>query len=308
MRVANPGCYPTGFILAVRPLIEAGVLNPAARLTVNAVSGYSGGGKALIEEYKSLPSPERGNDTARPLAIYGLDSRHKHLSEMQLFSCLEHPPLFVPAVLPAYCGMMVSTPVPISAFTIGTTPKEVFDIWNDHYADSPMVEHPRLARPQPVARRSISGSGRDLRSKLDSTAGVRGRRDRPGAFCQARQSRQGSGWKRRSMSEPHVGICGNRRTLRLNPELVDSHCHLDQLPDPPAVVREAQARAVSRIVAVSESADSMRAVLGLKQNLGATILAALGMHPAWITQHSEAEIEAGLEYLSAHPSRSGRSR
>ena len=86
----------------------------------------------------------------------------------------------------------------------------------------------------------------------------------------------------------------------MNPELVDSHCHLDQLPDPPAVVREAQARAVSRIVAVSESADSMRAVLGLKQNLGATILAALGMHPAWITQHSEAEIEAGLEYLSAH--------
>ena len=150
MRVANPGCYPTGFILAVRPLIEAGVLNPAARLTVNAVSGYSGGGKALIEEYKSLPSPERGNDTARPLAIYGLDSRHKHLSEMQLFSCLEHPPLFVPAVLPAYCGMMVSTPVPISAFTIGTTPKEVFDIWNDHYADSPMVELHDSRDPSPL--------------------------------------------------------------------------------------------------------------------------------------------------------------
>ena len=140
MRVANPGCYPTGFILAVRPLIEGGVLDPAARLTVNAVSGYSGGGRELIEEYASLPSPDREADFARPLAVYGLDSRHKHLSEMQLFSRLEHPPLFVPAVVPTYCGMMVSTPVPISAFTNGTTPKEVFDIWNDHYADSPMVE------------------------------------------------------------------------------------------------------------------------------------------------------------------------
>ncbi len=139
-RVANPGCYPTGFILAVRPLIDGEVLDPAARLTVNAVSGYSGGGKALIDAYASLPSPERGADAARPLAIYGLDSRHKHLSEMQLFSRLDHPPLFVPAVVPAYSGMMVSTPVPISAFTDGSTPESVFDIWNDHYADSPMVE------------------------------------------------------------------------------------------------------------------------------------------------------------------------
>ena len=84
------------------------------------------------------------------------------------------------------------------------------------------------------------------------------------------------------------------------PELVDSHCHLDQLQDPPAAILEAQRRAVSRIVAVSESAESMRAVLGLKQDLGATVLAALGMHPVWITQHSEAEVEAGLEYLSGH--------
>jgi TatD DNase family protein len=86
----------------------------------------------------------------------------------------------------------------------------------------------------------------------------------------------------------------------LNPELVDSHCHLDQLPDPAAAIQEAKARAVSRIVAVSESADSMPAVLELKQNLGPSVLAALGMHPAWITQYSEAEIEAGLEYLSGH--------
>lgn len=140
MRVANPGCYPTGFILAVRPLIEDGALSPAARLTVNAVSGYSGGGKALIEAYTALPSPDRGADTPRPLAIYGLDGRHKHLSEMQQFSLLEHPPLFVPAVVPAYCGMMVSTPVPKSAFANDGTPKAVFDLWNDHYSDSPMVE------------------------------------------------------------------------------------------------------------------------------------------------------------------------
>ena len=140
IRVANPGCYPTGFILAVRPLIEVGVLDPAARLTVNAVSGYSGGGKSLIESYTSLPALESGADAARPLAIYGLDDRHKHLSEMQLFSRLQHPPLFVPAVAPAYCGMIVSTPVPRSAFKNGSTPQDVFDIWAEQYADSPMVK------------------------------------------------------------------------------------------------------------------------------------------------------------------------
>jgi N-acetyl-gamma-glutamyl-phosphate reductase len=115
-------------------------LDPSTPLTVNAVSGYSGGGKALIESYASLPAPQQGADAARPLAIYGLDSRHKHLAEMQLFSLLEHPPLFVPAVAPAYCGMIVSTPVPRAAFKNGATAREVFDIWADQYADSPMVE------------------------------------------------------------------------------------------------------------------------------------------------------------------------
>ena len=86
----------------------------------------------------------------------------------------------------------------------------------------------------------------------------------------------------------------------MNPELVDSHCHLDQLSDSSTAIQEAQTRAVSRLVAVSESADSMPAVLALKQNHRATVLAALGMHPAWITQHGKAEVEGGLEYLSLH--------
>ena len=89
----------------------------------------------------------------------------------------------------------------------------------------------------------------------------------------------------------------------MNPELVDSHCHLDQLSDSSTAIQEAQTRAVSRLVAVSESADSMPAVLALKQNHRATVLAALGMHPAWITQHGKAEVEGGLEYLSLHLAR-----
>ena len=85
-RVANPGCYPVGFILAVRPLIEAGILDPATQLTINAVSGYSGGGRKMIQSYDSAPAAERAGDAGVPLALYGLTSRHKHLPEMRQFS------------------------------------------------------------------------------------------------------------------------------------------------------------------------------------------------------------------------------
>lgn len=83
-------------------------------------------------------------------------------------------------------------------------------------------------------------------------------------------------------------------------DLIDSHCHLDQLPDPAAAIKEARHRSVTRIVAVSESAMSMRAVFDLKRQFGPTVIAALGMHPAWITQNSDGLKAEGLDYLSRH--------
>ena len=82
--------------------------------------------------------------------------------------------------------------------------------------------------------------------------------------------------------------------------LVDSHCHLDQLRNPAAVLRETAVRNVGRIVAVSENPRSMRAVLGLKERHGSRVLAGLGLHPAWIVQCASAEIAPALEFLSSH--------
>ncbi len=103
-RVSNPGCYPTGFLLLVAPLVEAGLIPRDARLSVNAVSGYSGGGKALIERFAAEPTLAwRG---------YATGNDHKHLAEMRVHAGLEHAPLFSPAVVRAFRGMMVEVPLP----------------------------------------------------------------------------------------------------------------------------------------------------------------------------------------------------
>ena len=106
-RVSNPGCYPTGFLGLVAPLVRAGIIPADWPYTVNAVSGYSGGGKALIERYESGHAPG--------FRAYGYDLEHKHLPEMKAHAGLEHPVLFAPAVVPAYRGMIVEVPLHLGA-------------------------------------------------------------------------------------------------------------------------------------------------------------------------------------------------
>ena len=89
-RVANPGCYPTGGIALLRPLVEAGLVARDQGVSVNAVSGYSGGGKSMIEAYEG--------GTAPSFELYGLGLEHKHLPEQQLYAGLERRPIFVPSV------------------------------------------------------------------------------------------------------------------------------------------------------------------------------------------------------------------
>lgn len=103
-RVSNPGCYSTGFIALVAPLVMAGLLPADWPYTVNAVSGYSGGGKAMIARF------EADRDIA--WRGYALNLAHKHVPEMQQRSGLTHPPLFSPAVIPAHRGMVVEVPLP----------------------------------------------------------------------------------------------------------------------------------------------------------------------------------------------------
>uniref|UniRef100_A0A7R9WUA6 Semialdehyde dehydrogenase NAD-binding domain-containing protein n=1 Tax=Craspedostauros australis TaxID=1486917 RepID=A0A7R9WUA6_9STRA len=102
-RISNPGCYPTGFIGLTRPLVEAGILAEGTPLTVNAISGYSGGGKALMEIY------EAGG--AEPWGAYGFGLTHKHIPEMAKYSKLNRKPIFQPQVATFVQGMVVSVPL-----------------------------------------------------------------------------------------------------------------------------------------------------------------------------------------------------
>ncbi|MGN6271041.1 MAG: N-acetyl-gamma-glutamyl-phosphate reductase [Sphingomonas sp.] len=107
-RVSNPGCYPTGFLALVRPLVRAGLVPHDWPLSVNATSGYSGGGKAMIAEFEAGEA-----DTA--WRAYGLDLAHKHVAEMQRHARLAHPPIFLPSVANTYRGMVVEVPLPLHA-------------------------------------------------------------------------------------------------------------------------------------------------------------------------------------------------
>ena len=130
-RVANPGCYPTGGIALIRPLVDAGLMPKDYPVTVNAVSGYSGGGKAMIEGY------ERG--TAPPFELYGLGLAHKHVPELQAYCGLTRRPIFVPSVGNFRQGMLVS--VPLHLDTLPGRPKaaDLEAALTSYYAGSELV-------------------------------------------------------------------------------------------------------------------------------------------------------------------------
>jgi N-acetyl-gamma-glutamyl-phosphate reductase len=130
-RVSNPGCYSTGFIALIAPLVRAGMLPADWPYTCNAVSGYSGGGKALIERF------ERDTDIA--WRGYALALGHKHVPEMQQRCGLSVAPLFTPAVIPAHRGMVVEIPLPLGAMTGATSPEAMREELARFYAGSPIV-------------------------------------------------------------------------------------------------------------------------------------------------------------------------
>ena len=138
-RVSNPGCYPSGFVLLVRPLVDAGLLAPDATLSVHALSGYSGGGRALIERWES---PEAGLENLPFETPYALDRVHKHIPEMTRYAGLAREPQFLPAVGPFRCGMRVQVPLP--AGTAEGNGACMHEVLADRYAGEPFV---RVAPP-----------------------------------------------------------------------------------------------------------------------------------------------------------------
>ncbi len=137
-RVGNPGCYPTGFVLLTRPLVDAGIVPGDARLTCHAVSGYTGGGRRLIERYEARGAghPE-SLWHVRPYAL-GLD--HKHLPEMARYSGLERAPVFSPMVGHFAQGMLVMVPLHTDTLGQGATVESVHACLEARYREEPCVE------------------------------------------------------------------------------------------------------------------------------------------------------------------------
>lgn len=131
-RISNPGCYPTGFIGLTRPLTDAGILPAGTPVTVNAISGYSGGGKALMNIYETQEH--------EPWGAYGLSLKHKHVPEMAKYSGLGKFPIFQPAVATFPQGMVVSVPLHYGWLKDGTTGAKIHEVYQKHYAGSKFVE------------------------------------------------------------------------------------------------------------------------------------------------------------------------
>lgn len=126
-RIANPGCHASAFILALKPLVAAGLLPANTQIAANSITGYSGGGKKMIEDYQS---PQR-IDAPRP---YALNLAHKHLPEMAAYTGLTVAPIFQPIVGPFYKGLAVTAYIHPNQFTRPATPADVQKIIADYYA------------------------------------------------------------------------------------------------------------------------------------------------------------------------------
>jgi N-acetyl-gamma-glutamyl-phosphate reductase len=136
-RVSNPGCYSTGFLASVRPLVRARIVPADFPITVNAISGYSGGGKTMIEEFENRSSPRHVETVVR---TYGLTLAHKHVPEMQKHAGLAHPPVFAPTVGRFYRGMMVEVPLQLWALPGKPTVFDLHLALRDAYRGEKLVE------------------------------------------------------------------------------------------------------------------------------------------------------------------------
>jgi N-acetyl-gamma-glutamyl-phosphate reductase len=141
-RLSNPGCYPTGFLALVRPLIRAGLVPSGTPLSVNAVSGYSGGGKAMIEEFEKKDSPAYVETVVRS---YALTLAHKHVPEMKVQAGLDHAPVFSPNVGRYYRGMIVDVPLQLWSLPKRPKPADLHEVLVDAYRGRPFIEVASLA-------------------------------------------------------------------------------------------------------------------------------------------------------------------
>jgi len=158
-RIANPGCHASAFILLLRPLVDAGLVPAGLPLSANSITGYSGGGKKMIEQYQASPL-EPALTSPRP---YGLALAHKHLPEMAVHTGLLQPPVFLPVVANYYKGLAVSVPLALSQLPPGTTAESLHAALAARYAGE------RFVRVQPLRDPATLESGFfDVQANNDS--------------------------------------------------------------------------------------------------------------------------------------------
>ena len=143
-RIANPGCHATGFIMLLRPLVDAKLVPITLQVAATSITGYSGGGKKMIEQYEAVAASgaEPALTSPRP---YGLTLAHKHLPEMAAHTGLSMAPIFQPMVGNFYKGLSVSVPLPLAA--LGTTAEAVQRAYQLHYAGERFVRVMPLRDP-----------------------------------------------------------------------------------------------------------------------------------------------------------------
>ena len=164
-RVSNPGCWSTAFLLALRPLIDAQLVSPEADFTAHGVSGYSGGGRTMIEDYEERAKTHPDNLWySRP---YGLQLQHKHLPEMQAYARLTHKPLFMPSVGHFHQGMLVNIPITHQSMDRIDSPEQVYQIFQDRYKDEPCVKVHTPNAESSLAKGFLDPQGNNDTNRID---------------------------------------------------------------------------------------------------------------------------------------------
>ena len=145
-RISNPGCHASAFILLLRPLVDAGLVPATLPISASSITGYSGGGKKMIEQYESDANPAL--DSPRP---YALSLSHKHVPEMQVHGALSTKPLFMPIVGKFYKGLSVSVPLHLSQLKAGATPESLQSAFEERYAGEQFIRVMPLRDPAALA-------------------------------------------------------------------------------------------------------------------------------------------------------------
>src|SRR5665213_390706 len=153
-RVTNPGCWPQGMIALVKPLIDAGLLSPDVPLNYGGISGYTGGGKKMIEDYLAK------GDQASEFTPYGLSFNHKHLPEMKLYTGTKHDVLFQPVVGDFAQGMLTTVPLFASQLKAGTTLEHLHQVIAAHHAGARFIEVAALGSAEALNPEALNNSNR----------------------------------------------------------------------------------------------------------------------------------------------------